>query len=146
MGSRHAEQQVVIEAPPQECFAALTDYERMPSWQSTVASCEVLSRDAEGRGHEVAWEIDAKLRPIRYRLEYRYEEPHWIGCRYVDGDVRDLDGEYTLEDRGDGTTLATFTLRIDPGVWVPGRVADMLNEQVMTRSLKDLKRYVEGEG
>lgn len=144
MGRKRAEQQVVVEASPHVCFAALTDYERMPAWQSTVTSCEVLSRDAEGRGREVAWSVDAKVRSISYRLEYTYEEPHWIGYRYVGGDVHDLEGEYTLEDRGDGTTLATYSLRVDPGTWVPGKVADMLSEQVMKRSLEDLKRHVEG--
>ncbi len=145
MGSKRAEQQVVVKAPPQACFAALTDYERMPDWQSTVRSCEVLARDSEGRGREVAWGIDAKIRSISYRLEYSYEEPSWIGCRYLGGDLKDLNAEYTFEDRGDGTTLATFSLRVDPGTWVPGKVADMLGDQVMKRSLEDLKRHVEAE-
>ena len=37
--------------------------------------------------------------------------------------MRDVDGEFVLEDQGDGTTLATYSLRIDPGMWVPGKVA-----------------------
>jgi len=143
VGTKRAKQQVTIDAPPQACFDALLDYERMPAWQSSVKSCEVLARDGDGRGTEVAWEIDAKVRSVAYRLQYSYDEPRWIGCRYVEGDVKDLEGEYTLDDAGDGTTLATFSLEIDPGMWVPGKVAGMLNEQVMKRSLEDLKRYVE---
>ncbi len=143
MGSKRAEQQVVVEGSPHACFAALTDYDEIPEWQSTVKSCEVVSRDRDGRGREVAWEIDAKVRSLAYRLEYSYEEPHWIGCRYVDGDVKDIDAEYIFEDRGDGTTLATFCLRVDPGSWVPGKVASLLGDQVMKRSLEDLKRHVE---
>ena len=143
MAGKRAEQQVVIESSPQACFDALTDYEGMPSWQSTVKSCDVVSRDDEGRGRVVDWEIDAKIRSVSYRLEYSYEPPHWIGCRYLDGDVRDLDAEYIFEDRGDGSTLATFSLRVDPGTWVPGKVVDVLNDQVMKRSLADLKERVE---
>ena len=143
MAGKRAEQQVVIEDSPQACFDALTDYDDMASWQSTVKSCEVVSRDGEGRGRVVDWEIDAKVRSISYRLEYSYEPPHWIGCRYLDGDVRDLDAEYIFEDRGDGSTLATFSLRVDPGSWVPGKAVDVLNDQVMKRSLEDLKRRVE---
>lgn len=144
MGAKRAEQQVVIEGPSAACFEELTDYEEIPSWQSTVRSCEVLSRDGDGRGRTVAWEIDAKVRSLSYTLEYSYDEPHWIGCALVEGDVRDLDAEYVFEDREDGTTLATFSLRVDPGTWVPGRVAQILNDQVMRRSLEDLKRRVEG--
>ena len=34
--------------------------------------------------------------------------------------MKDVDGEFMLEDQGDGTTLATYSLRIDAGVWMPG--------------------------
>jgi hypothetical protein len=68
-----------------------------------------------------------------------------VTWRYVEGDVKDVDGELVLEDRGDGTTLATYALRIDPGVWMPGRLADLLNEQVMQGVMDDLKRRVEGD-
>jgi uncharacterized membrane protein len=143
VGKKRAERQIVIEGPPQRCFDALLDYDSFPDWQSAVQSCEVLSRDREGRGKEVAFEIDAKVKSIRYTLEYRYEEPHLITWRYLDGDVQDLDGEFVFEDQGDGTTLATYALRIDPGVWLPGRVASVLNEQVMRGAMEDLKRRVE---
>jgi hypothetical protein len=80
---------------------------------------------------------------VTYVLSYRYEPPSWIGYSYVDGDIRDVEGEYTFEDRGDGTTLATLSLRIDPGMWVPGPVASLLGDQVLKRSLEDLKLRIE---
>jgi hypothetical protein len=145
MGTKRAEQQIVIAGSPEACFEALTDYDEIAGWQSTVKSCEVLSYDGDGRGREVAWEIDAKVRSLSYTLAYSYEEPHRIGCDFVEGDLEDMDAEYVFEDREDGTTLATFSLRVDPGGWVPGRVAKILNDQVMTRSLEDLRRRVEGD-
>ena len=80
---------------------------------------------------------------MAYTLDYSYEEPHLITWDYVEGDVREIGGEYVLEDLGDGTTLATYTLRIDPGVWLPGPLAKVLNDQVMRRSVEDLKARVE---
>jgi uncharacterized membrane protein len=144
VGTRRAERQIVIEATPRQCFDALLDYESFPEWQRAVKGTEVVTRDGEGRGKEVAFEIDAKVRSIRYTLDYSYEEPHLVSWRYVDGDVRDVDGELVLEDQGDGTTLATYALRLDPGVWLPGRLATMLSEQVMQGAMEDLKRRVEG--
>ena len=144
MGTRRAERQIEIEAPPQRCFEALLDYESFPEWQRAVKSVEVLSRDSEGRGKEVEFEIDAKVRSIRYTLDYSYEEPHLVSWRYVAGDVRDVDGELVLEDQGEGVTLATYSLRLDPGVWLPGKLATMLSEQVMHGALEDLKHRVEG--
>ncbi len=146
MGATRAERQIVIEERPQTCFAAFLDYESFPEWQRAVKGVDVLSRDNEGRGKEVAFEIDARVKTVRYTLDYGYEEPHLITWRYVEGDVRDVEGEFVLEDQGDGTTLATYALRIDPGVWLPGRVANMLNEHVMQGAVEDLKSRVEGAG
>src|ERR671914_1407151 len=140
---KHVDHQIVIDAPPQACFDALTDYDTFTEWQDAVKSCEVITRDDKGRGKEVEFEVDAKVKSVHYRLSYSYEEPHWIGWDYLEGDVKEIDGEYTFEDRGDGTTLATYSLAIDPGVWVPGPVQRMLSDQVMRGHMEDLKRHVE---
>jgi uncharacterized membrane protein len=140
---KHAKQQIVVEGSPQECFDALTDYESFPDWQRAVKSVEVVTRDGDGRGEEVAFEIDAKVRTIHYRLRYSYTPPHRIEWEYLEGDVKDVDGEMVLEDQGDGTTLATYALALDPGVWLPGPLQKVLNDQVMKGSVEDLKRRVE---
>jgi uncharacterized protein YndB with AHSA1/START domain len=140
---KHAEQQIVIEGTPEQCFDALVDYEHFPEWQRAVRSAEVMTRDADGRGEEVEFEIDAKVRTIHYRLRYSYEPPSRITWDYVEGDVKDVDGEFVLEDRGDGTTLATYSLALDPGVWMPGPLRKVLSDQVMKGSVEDLKERVE---
>jgi uncharacterized membrane protein len=140
---KRAEQQVVVDGTPQQCFDALLDYESFPEWQRAVKSVEVVKRDEEGRGRDVAFEIDAKVRTIHYSLRYSYEPPHRISWDYLEGDVKDVDGEMVLEDGGDGTTLATYRLALDPGVWLPGPIQKVLNDQVMKGSVEDLKRRVE---
>ena len=140
---KHAEQQIVVEGTPQQCFDALLEYESFPEWQRAVKSVDVENRDRSGRGKDVAFEIDAKVKTIHYRLRYSYEPPHRIAWEYLGGDVKDVDGELVLEDRGDGTTLATYSLALDPGVWLPGPVKKVLNDQVMKGSVEDLKRRVE---
>jgi uncharacterized membrane protein len=143
VGRKRAEHSLIVDAPAPACFDALVDYETFPEWQQAVRSVEVVTRYPDGRGREVAFEIDAKVRQVSYRLEYAYDEPHLITWDYLGGDIKDVDGEYRLEDRGDGTTLATYALALDPGVWLPGPVAKVLNDQVMKRSVEDLKRHVE---
>jgi ribosome-associated toxin RatA of RatAB toxin-antitoxin module len=143
MGRKRADHSVVIGATPQACFDAIVDYDSFPDWQDAVKDAEVLSRDDQGRGLDVRFTIDAKVRTVHYTLRYSYEVPHLVTWDYVDGDVKEVDGEFVFEDRGDGTTLATYSLAIDPGVWLPGPVARMLTDQVMKRSVEDLKRRVE---
>lgn len=140
-----ATQTVDVDAPPQACFDVLTDYASMPEWQSRVVEAKVLSTDADGRGAEVEYAIDVKLRTVRYRLAHTYQEPSSIGSEYLGGDFREFAGDYHFDAQGDGTKV-TFHLRIDPGLRVPGRVAKMLNEAVMGRALQDLKRRVESVG
>ena len=140
---KHGTQQAVIDAPPQACFDAITDYETFAEWQDAVRSVEVVSRYPDGRGREVAFQIDAKVRRIGYRLEYSYDEPWSITWDYLGGDVKDIAGEYAFEERDDGLTLATYSVALDAGVWLPGPVAKVLNNQVMKRSVEDLKRRVE---
>jgi hypothetical protein len=143
MARKHAERQIEIAGTPEACFAAITDYDSFPDWQRAVKDVEVLSRDGAGRGKEVAFAIDAKLRTVRYTLDYAYEAPHHVTWSFVEGDPKDVDGELVLETSGDGATLATYSLRIDPGIWLPGPVVKLLNEQVMQGALEDLKARVE---
>jgi uncharacterized membrane protein len=136
---------LLIEAEPAVCFDEIIDYETFPEWQSAVKEVDVLSVDSAGLGRDVRFVIDARVRSVSYTLRYSYEQPHLVTWEYVDGDVRSVEGDFVFEDRGDGTTLATYSLDIDPGVWLPGRVKKMLTEQVMKRSVEDLKRRVEND-
>lgn len=143
MGKKRAERQIVVQSAPQRCFDALLDFESYPSWQSAVRKCTVISRDGDGRGRRVQFEIDARLKPISYVVDYAYEQPHHITWELVEGDVDEVEGEFVLEDRGDGTTLATFGLKIDAAVRLGGSAASTLSDQVTKWSLEDLKTRVE---
>jgi ribosome-associated toxin RatA of RatAB toxin-antitoxin module len=137
-----ATRQVAVRATPEDCFAVLTDYEHLPQWQSRICECRVLERDEHGRGSVVEYAIDAKLRVVRYRLRHVYEEPTSIGSEYVDGDFKQFAGDYRFTARN-GETDVEFSLRIDPGFSVPGRIARMLGQAVMGKSLQDVKARVE---
>jgi ribosome-associated toxin RatA of RatAB toxin-antitoxin module len=135
-----------IDAPPQACFDALTDFEHLPEWQRAVRAVRVLERDAEGRGSVVEYEIDARVKVVRYRLRQRYEEPYRVGCEYLGGDFRDFSGEWRFAPLDDGRrTHAELDLRIDPGRFVPGPIRRAISDAVMRRALQDLKAHVEAQ-
>jgi ribosome-associated toxin RatA of RatAB toxin-antitoxin module len=141
---KRGSQQALIHAAPQVCFDAITDYETFPDWQAAVKSVEIESRWPDGRGREVAFRIDAKVKTVAYRLSYSYDEPHRIWWDYLGGDVKNVEGEYRFEERVDGTTLATYSVGLDAGVWMPGPVRTLLTDQVMKRSVQELKQRAEG--
>ena len=142
MGRYEAVRTVEIAASAQACFDALTDYERLPEWQPNVRCCEVLTRDAEGRGEEVSYEVDAKVKAVRYVLRHDYDAPRRIGSTYLHGDFRHFEGHYELADR-DGGCEVTLRLAIDPGLRLPGPLVRVVNEAVMGRALTELKNHVE---
>jgi ribosome-associated toxin RatA of RatAB toxin-antitoxin module len=133
-----------IAAPPQACFAALTDFERLPEWQRAVQAARVLERDAHGRGTVVEYIVDARVKRVRYRLRQLYDEPHRLGCEYLGGDFRDFSGEWRFIALAGGRTRAELDLRIDPGRFVPAPLRGVIADAVMRRALADLKRHLEG--
>lgn len=139
-----ARQSTTIEATPQACFDAMLDYDRLPEWQSSIKSLEVLERDEQGRGSLVEYILDAKVRTVRYTLRLVYEEPHSISCEYVEGDFRNLSAQWRFHDAGDGRTTAGLELELDPGRFVPGPVRSRIQEYVMSRSVRELKVHLEG--
>ena len=142
MARYEATRTVDVAASPEAVFAALTDYERLPGWQANVRCCEVLTRDAEGRGEEVAYEVDAKVKTVRYALRHDYDEPHRIGSTYLHGDFRHFEGHYDIATRAGGCTV-TLRLAIDPGLRLPGPMVRIVNEAVMGRALSQLRDHVE---
>jgi ribosome-associated toxin RatA of RatAB toxin-antitoxin module len=132
-----------IAATPQECFDALTDFERLPEWQGAVREARVLERDEAGRGSVVEYEVDARVKTVRYRLRQIYDEPRRLASEYLGGDFRDFSGEWRFEPGAGGGTHAELDLRIDPGRLVPGPLRSIIADAVMRRALGDLKRHLE---
>ena len=132
-----------IDATPQACFDLLTDYERLPEWQGAVREARVLERDEQGRGAVVEFEVDAKLKTVRYRLRQVYDEPQRLGSEYLGGDFRDFRGEWRFLER-EGGTRVELDLSIDPGRFVPGPVRRAISDAVMKRALGDLKAHLDG--
>jgi ribosome-associated toxin RatA of RatAB toxin-antitoxin module len=135
-------QSAEIAAPPQRCYDALTDYDRLPEWQGAVKAVRVLERDEEGRGKVVEFEVDAKLKTVRYRLRQIYDEPHRLASEYVGGDFRAFEGEWRFLEIPSGTRVE-LDLRIDPGRFVPGPIRGAISDAVMKRALRDLKAELE---
>jgi ribosome-associated toxin RatA of RatAB toxin-antitoxin module len=132
-----------IDATPERCFEVMTDFEHLPDWQGAVRSVRVLERDEQGRGSVVEYEVDARVKTVRYRLRQVYDEPRRLASEYLGGDFRDFSGEWRFEPIGDGRTRAELDLKIDPGRFVPGPVRGMIADAVMKRALKDLKAHLE---
>jgi ribosome-associated toxin RatA of RatAB toxin-antitoxin module len=137
--------ETILPASPEAAFAVLTDYEHLPDWQGPLRRCQVLSRYDDGLGREVRYDVDVKVRRVSYTLRHDYDRPGRIGSEYVEGDFRRFQGDWELQPHGDGgaRTAARLSLRIDPGLPLPGRIVRMLHERVLRTSVEDLRRRLE---
>jgi ribosome-associated toxin RatA of RatAB toxin-antitoxin module len=115
MGTIRGERTVEIEAATHLVYAVAADIELAPEWQPALKDVEVHERDAERRAMTVETESDAKVRTIRSRLRFAYQEFTAITWEQERGDVKALHGWWHFEELGGGRTRATYGLEVDPG-------------------------------
>jgi len=110
-GSASAE----IDAPVDEVWAVVEDVLTAPDWQGGLLAMSALERDADGRPTLVETENDIKVRHVKTQVRFRYEPPTRLSWTQEKGDLKSVEGSWTLEDLGEGRTRATYTLDSDPG-------------------------------
>ncbi len=107
MGKITGERSVEIDAPIQRVFAVAADIEGAPAWQGSLREVVVLQRDGDGLATLVDAVNDAKVKTVKNQLRFTYDTPTSIRWRQEKGDVKSLDGRWTLEDLGGDRTRAT---------------------------------------
>jgi uncharacterized membrane protein len=133
-----------IEASAQEIFDVASDLETYPDWNANIKNVEIKETDEEGYATQVWFEVDAKVRTVRYTLEYDYSNaPESFSWELVDGDVKELSGSYAFDEFEDVTEV-TYELKIEPGFPLPGFMKRQAERQIMKGALEDLKKRVEG--
>ena len=142
----HAEGSTIIEASLEDVMEVIEDYEAYPEW-SEVQSVDVRTRGEGGRATEVAFEVDVPvLGKAAYTLAYVYAPGHtglsWT-TKEARGAIRDIRGEYLLNELPDATTKVTYRLAVELGVLVPGFLRTEGAKRVIENALERLKRRVE---
>jgi uncharacterized membrane protein len=147
MGKIRGERTIDIDAPVDRCFEIAADIESSPAWQGSLRSAEVLERDAQGRPLVVDTTSDAKVKEIRTRLRFSYDNSHGIRWTQEKGDVKSLQGWWTLESIDGGRTRATYGLEVDPGMvlgmLVRGPVEQQVRDYLIGNAAEGLKRTAE---
>jgi carbon monoxide dehydrogenase subunit G len=110
-GSASAE----IDAPLDAVWAVVEDVLIAPDWQGGLVAITPLERDSEGRPTLVESESDVKVRRVKTRVRFSYEAPTRLSWTQEKGDLKSVDGSWTLEDLGEGRTRVTYALDSDPG-------------------------------
>jgi ribosome-associated toxin RatA of RatAB toxin-antitoxin module len=142
-----ATQRATIAASPQELFDVVTDFDRYTDWIRDLKSVEVLTRDDQGRAHQVRYRAAAMGRSTSYTLEYDYSDaPRELPWKLVDGDImRRLDGAYEFHpvDGDPDRTDVEYWLTVELIVPLPAFVKRRAESKIMHNALRELKAHVE---
>lgn len=146
--AEQAREFLTIDAPVEQCFDVLTDFDAYPQWAGDLKEVTIVERDDRGRAIVVEFRAAAMGRSTRYRLRYDYSDaPYRLGWRLESGDIqRELDGAYLLEaSTGDpGSTDVTYELSVDLIIPIPGFQKRRAEAKIIRTALDDLKARVEG--
>lgn len=144
---------IEIAATAERCFAIAADVDHLPEWHGAMTGVEVLERDDQGRATVVDSELDASITRVRLRLGFSYDEPTGVRWTRQSGDLSSLEGSWRFQERGDGLTVATYTLQIGVGrrlallvKTVRGPVRDRVESLLVDRPAEGLKARAEASG
>ena len=139
---------IEIEAPIDEVFEVAANVEESPRWQPDIKKAQVKERDADGRQVLVRTETDAKVRTLGSDLRFSYHPPTAMSWHQEKGDLKSVEGSWTLEDLGKGRTRATYWMEVDLGrmlgAVIRGPLVDAMRKQLVESMPEKLKRDVEG--
>jgi hypothetical protein len=142
-GSASAE----IDAALDEVWAVVEDVLAAPEWQGGLVRISALERDDEGRAIRCETETDAKVRAVKSIVRFTYDGPSRLSWTQEKGDLKSVQGSWTLEDLGGQRTRATYSIDVDLGrtlgLLVRGPVVDVLRQVLAGARAGELKRRIE---
>jgi ribosome-associated toxin RatA of RatAB toxin-antitoxin module len=143
--AERASERMIVEAPPERCYAVVADIERYPEWVADLKEVSVLERDGSGRPTVVAFRAAAFGRSTRYTLEYDYAKaPAELSWVQREGDLTHrLDGSYRFDPAGEGATEVTYSLDVELRVPLPGFIKRRAEGHILHAAVRDLKARVE---
>ncbi len=146
--AEQATEHATVAAPPERCYAVVTDIEHYPEWAADIKQVTIDRRDEHGRPLLCAFRAAAFGRSTSYTLEYDYSEaPHVLAWRQTKGDITTkLDGRYVFDPGVGGGTDVTYHLEVELRVPIPGFIKLRAASRIMSTALRELKSRAESTG
>jgi carbon monoxide dehydrogenase subunit G len=139
-----------IDAPIERVWATLTDVGTIDQWQDGITGVEPVETDAAGDVVLAKVTADAKVKELTVTTRFTRQAPTRLSWKVEKGDVKKLDGAWTLEDLGNGRTRATYEIEVDPGrmlaMLIRGPVEEKVRERLVSRRPQELAARVAAQG
>ena len=136
-----------IDAPIDQVWALVEDVEKAPEWQAGLKALRALERDDQGRATLCESQSYAKVRTIKSTVRFTYSGPTSLTWRQEKGELKSVDGSWTLVDLGGHRTRATYDLEVDLGrvlsMVIRGPLVDVLRGMLVGARAAELKQAIE---
>lgn len=137
-----ASRSIVVNAPPEKVYDIVIAYDRYPEWLPEVKT--IRTSDRKGNEVKVHYEVDFKIKTIRYTILAREERPTRMSWSFIEGEVmKDNKGSWVLEPEGEGRTKVTYNVEVAVGPLVPKSILNTLVDQSLPKMLEAVKRRAE---
>ena len=147
MGNLTGSSTAEIDAPIERVWELVEDVEAAPGWQGGLKSVHAIERDGDGRAVLCESESDAKVRTIKSIVRFSYNGPSELRWTQEKGEMKSVDGSWTLEDLGGERTRATYAIDVDLGrmlgMVIRGPLVDLLRGQLAGARAGELKKHAE---
>lgn len=136
-----ATRSIVVNAPIEKVFDAVTDYDHYGEFIPEVSQISTSNR--KGNEIDVHYQIEM-IKKIRYSIRMKEERPKKVSWTFIEGEVmRDNRGSWVLEPAGEGKTQVTYNVELALGPLVPKSIVNKLAEQSLPKMLDGFKKHVE---
>jgi carbon monoxide dehydrogenase subunit G len=136
-----------IDAPIEQVWKLIEDVEAAPSWQGGLKGMHAIERDDQGRATLCEAETDAKVRTVKSTVRFTYDGPARLSWRQEKGELKSVEGSWTLEDLGSGRTRATYAIEADLGrmlgMVIRGPLVGVLRDMLAGARANELKKHAE---
>ena len=141
-----ASSSITINADKATVMAVIADFDAYPEWASMIKKVSVEDTDAEGRGTQVTYTMDAGMLSDTYTLAYDWHGDDRLDWQLVKSKtMKNQTGSYILEDSG-GSTEVTYELAVELNIPVLGMLKRRGEKMIIDTALKGLKKRVESGG
>jgi ribosome-associated toxin RatA of RatAB toxin-antitoxin module len=129
----------IAEMTADEVFERIAAFPEYPRHTDAVREVEIL--EAGEQHSRSSWEINFRDGIMRWKEEDRFfPDARRIEFHAVDGDLDSFEGQWSVEDGANGTTL-TFSAEFDLGLQTLNEMVEPIAEEALRESIV---RIVEG--
>ena len=135
---------IVIAADAAEIMDIIADVETYPEWIPGLDAAVAYDVDAAGRPAEATFTGNLGMIKDSYSVGYAWDDVE-VTWHLTKGDMlHDLQGRYTCNDLGDGTTEVEYALSVELAIPVVGMLRRRGERVIIDSALKGLKHRAEG--